>query len=280
MLYHTIPATSCGLLQTLAGSKYLSSLVKAIDLTPLCTSSDALISAFKIAERRDGLNISPIIRKRLNHDLYFPAGTARWYNAHALLHLAMLPNLETILYVCSKYRVDKRVAHYIRQYEPALPRLREIRLVHDNIPTNSSRFPWIIAMLTPRIERVYGCSIGWNLPLVRLQPPEQFALQHVELVDTSINHLELDDMLSRCPDLRTLRIAWGIGSQTTKDPLELNLLGDVLRKHKPKLTELALDPKEDDCLTPYLFSHPIGSLRELKWLKKLVVPFDVLVREK
>lgn len=94
-----------------------------------------------------------------------------------------------------------------------VPRLRDLRLRHWGGRSTTS-IAEVQTLPIACIEKLHGCGISWEVsPLDGAGRPSSMAerpnLRHIEMVDAAIHGHGVDDMLRRCPDLRTLHIVWG-----------------------------------------------------------------------
>ncbi|KAI0377599.1 hypothetical protein F5Y04DRAFT_173436 [Hypomontagnella monticulosa] len=278
VLYHTIPATSPQLLDTLSKHEYIAEMVKAIDLTSAAIPRDALRSAFEVARPR--LSISSDL---VDHLSLCIESTLPQTGAEDAMYLFLLPNLETLEY-CIDTAVDSIVVSYFEWMSQCdrVYQLRQLRLHHRDAQyaIHISNFEEI---LVPTIEILHGCGVSWEInPYKRSRPflpppymlPERLGLQHIELVDAMINSVGLTDLLSRCPNLHSLYIAWSGATQMPAFPLDFTAMGVAIRDHTQQLEKLVLDHPR------YKGANSIGrlgSLRTLMKLKAITLPQDMLV---
>lgn len=292
-LYHTLPITSGKLLATLAQSADLAKLVKAIDLsTTGCVDASSLRNALDAARSR--LSLSATFEQHLQHAIDGVGSNLTNTGAEAVLYLILLKNLETLEYrgnigtnaIVTEFFGGATAAAVAAAHEgegTQVPRLSELRLRHWD-GRNTTPIAEVQQLLVGSIEKLHGCGINWEVsPLNGAGRPSfmaaQLNLKHIEKVDVAINGYGLDDMLRRCPDLRTLRIVWGNPSRMPTFPLDFGTMGAALRRHARGLEKLTLDCLVDLSYTQGHSEGIIGSLRELTSLVSLVVAQDVLVGE-
>ncbi|CAJ2513546.1 Uu.00g016650.m01.CDS01 [Anthostomella pinea] len=208
-LYHTIPKTSAGLLRSLSRDVYLCDLVKAIDLTPF-VSENALREAFEIARPR--LRLPAEFGHRLLQDIDTAVGETNLTGESVLLVL-LLPNLEAVEIRRGTEMLGEIFSGLLGQSR--VPPLRLLRLRHWDT-NNFMRIKDFQQLLLPTDETLQGCALGWEIgppePLWKQLPlmAPRLSLRHIDLTDTAIDEHGLNDLLSRCPDLQTLRIKLAI----------------------------------------------------------------------
>ncbi|KAK8071661.1 hypothetical protein PG996_005009 [Apiospora saccharicola] len=131
-------------------------------------------------------------------------------------------------------------------------------------------------LLLPRLKNIYGQCVDLNTNLAARTARQSSSLIHDVLMQSLVEAAGISDLLRTCPLLQTLRIHWGestVGDVT----LEWDGFGHALREYGSNLEVLDLDCRE--CLTYDMdeWSGNIGTLRELRRLKHLSLPQDVLV---
>ncbi|KAI2614908.1 hypothetical protein GGR54DRAFT_323799 [Hypoxylon sp. NC1633] len=276
LLYHTIPIISEKLLENISKHAHLAELVRVIDLTPVRIPIHSLHNALRAAGPRVSLP-SDLEYRVKKHIFYNP----RERIAESLLYLICLPNLETLY-----YGIEDPVKSIILDvFRWIAERGRASRLRHLHLqcwaPKGTTHITDVQEFLLPTIETLRGFTLGWEInPESGYGPPERpfylmnrnrrLNLQHIDLVDTMINDKGFEDMLSRCPHLRTLRLIW---NEDIVDPLPLDLyaMGDAIRNLAPQLEMLILDPLGN--VDSY---GSLGPLHKLTRLKELAVPQLVL----
>ncbi|KAI1396577.1 hypothetical protein F4819DRAFT_504276 [Hypoxylon fuscum] len=289
-LYHTIPTTSVNLLHVLAGDAYLASLVKVADLTPLL---------MPIASLRQALDIT---LRRLTLPLYFKSGLQgaiegaeshndRYHNygVQVALHMALLPNLEAILYQSNNHLnhivmniicVTYGELYSLLKITPGvLSKLRHLFIYHcdpENPEVHSTQSFTFRGLLLPSLELLVGVGISWcqtpNLPPNLSLPHSNSRLEkvtHFMLYKSEISHIDFESMLVCMPNVQHLRITWG---KFRCFETNFDTMGDSLRRHGHSLRSLILDPMS--CLSWRARSTIgiVGSLRNLEQLQDLTVP--------
>lgn len=196
-----------------------------------------------------------------------------------MLHLLLLSNVETVEY-CSYSLTNATVMSFFADIPHArkLP-LREMRIRHWNAE-GTSRIDEVPTLLAPTVETLRGSAISWEMEdggqawgLKERLP----RLRYIDLVEGIVNHAGLADMLSRCPNLQTLRITWGTSIRNPEYTLDFTRMGEALRQYGGVLESLTLNCVDDFSYTQGDSVGRLESLRELTRLRVLRLPQDVLV---
>ncbi|ETS78284.1 hypothetical protein PFICI_10346 [Pestalotiopsis fici W106-1] len=161
---------------------------------------------------------------------------------------------------------------------PHLASLREVRIRNKLQEERLGLRPAGILALS-HIQSLQAQQVYWNFhDIDRKYPGAYLSVRSIDLSDSICNGPALSDMLSRCPELRELRIEWGLSFDDWEDELDFGSIGDALRRHGQRLEWLNLDCRE---AYPYGYSDDdlgsIGSLRALVNLKRLTLTHDMLI---
>ncbi|KAI1411048.1 hypothetical protein F5Y13DRAFT_166283 [Hypoxylon sp. FL1857] len=286
-LYHTITEQDAEkrapFLRTLSQNPHLAEMVRAIDLSRTYVSSQILEEAFETARGR--LNLSDKLKTRLSNN--FPSDDD---DTEIVLILSLLPNLE-LLELTRYYEPDRMTPQFFRDVAASLAstpekqsermrpfsRLQEIRLRHWDTEDSAEIFEFDDTLLQT-LHTLRGWAICWEIhPHVTRPPRRQLSLKHIDLRYSLCDAEGLSNMLSRCPDLRTLRFQWGSATVGGESALNFDQMGVALRKYAHNLEELVLDYREDQFYQEGDFTGKIGSLRELSCLKKIALTQNILV---
>ncbi|OTA88255.1 hypothetical protein M434DRAFT_399089 [Hypoxylon sp. CO27-5] len=253
LLYHTVPRqyndTNARLLQTLSRCPHLAEMVRSIDLEASEIPPPVLHESFEVA--RDRLNLpSSDIESELEDAL-----DSEESGADVVLILSLLPNLELLEYTCRYGEYDlilrflNEVAYSLIPGTPEtdsgevapLSRLGEVRLRHWDTEYTTSIFA-VEEFLLPTLHTLRGWSISWNEPRGTLEGLQtRLNLKHIYLDSTLCNAEGFKDLLSRCPDLQTLRIGWGSATVGDDSELDFQQIGVALRNHAHNLEEFTPD---------------------------------------
>ncbi|KAI1397160.1 hypothetical protein F4819DRAFT_503619 [Hypoxylon fuscum] len=279
VLYHTIPKISAKLLVNLVKYNSLAQMVKAIDISKSgLVPRDVLRDALEATRHRLFLPGLEDLERRL-----FQCIKARQnYMVEEVLFTILLPNVETVAYFIEEPENDILFDFFrCMARSDRLPQLRHLRLLCGS-GEDTMHISNVQEMLLPTIQTLRGCGICWEInPVEGGQPRPPYALsnrlglRHIDLVDAVINGTGLSDLLSRCRDLRTLRIVWGDDERMSFFRLDFGAMGTALRKHARQLEKLALDPLKDP-IYPEAAGR-LGSLHRLTKLKTLRIPQNMLV---
>ncbi|KAI0021198.1 hypothetical protein F4780DRAFT_305282 [Xylariomycetidae sp. FL0641] len=281
-LYHTIPTTSPQLLRTLSEHDELVNLVKEIDLTDYLYDYPGELEIEILERINSRLRLPEHFHQRMREFIADEQDSERRKLATNLIYLLLLPKLETIE-TCGYGSLTRDIGftEFSSQAgEVIVPQLRHLRLRHWD-----TEF-WVHIsevddLLLPSIETLFAYAASWELgeaPDGLSKTPSRLGLRHIEWIESAINSDGLEDLLRRCPKLRTLRIEWPDASRTPEWYLDFRGMGDSLRRHAVELEELYLDPSEHLGYQEGFNTgdNRIGSLRELSKLKKLDITHDVL----
>ncbi|KAI1134102.1 hypothetical protein F5Y05DRAFT_399687 [Hypoxylon sp. FL0543] len=283
LLYHTIPdqgvKTRTRLLRTLTQRPDLAEAVRAIDLDWKDVPANVLQDLFEA--RRGHLNLPENVETQLSDALR--AGNA---GAEVILILSVLPNIKLLEFACNHDAVAMVTRFFgdiagsleeqSGQKRP-LSQLKELRLRHWDTE-GATMIADVDDMLLPTVRILRGWAMNWEVYPGMLETPQrQLKLEHIDLSDSLCNAEGLANILSRCPDLRSLWIQWGSSTVGGGDELDFTRMGAALRAHGRKLEELMLDFREEFTYDQGEGIGRIGSLRELSSLKMLAIQQDVLV---
>lgn len=292
ILYHTIPSLRESqrylLLRTLVECPDLANSVRAIDLGEAYNSASEIQELFELARPR--LDISDNLAEKIIAD----AEEEEPGSDYSFI-LLLVPNIERLDLVCwygidlTMYDLIKETRNSSKGASVPLGRLREIGLRHGDTEGCTTLEPLGLLAL-PTLRTLRGHAMEWTTELQPEMDPEaeeiddekqyapRLALKHIDLTWSLCNEESLENMISRCPDLKTLRIEWGSATVGADDDLNFDGIGHVLREFGGKLEELTLD-----CRSAFMYedlgevTFEIGSLRELSCLRTLVLPHNILV---
>ncbi|KAI4593833.1 hypothetical protein KJ359_008874 [Pestalotiopsis sp. 9143b] len=276
------------LLRTLVECPDLANSVRAIDLGETYNSASEIQDLFELARPR--LNISDNLAEKIIGD----AEEEEIGSDYSFI-LLLVPNIERLDLACW-YGMDLTMHDLIKGTRDSsngaavpLGRLREIWLRHGDTEGCTTLEPLGLLAL-PTLRTLRGHALEWTTELQPEIDPEteetddekqyapRLALEHIDLKWSLCNEESLENMISRCPDLKTLRIEWGSATVGVDDDLNFDGIGHVLREFGGKLEELMLD-----CRRAFMYedlgeaTFEIGSLRELSRLRTLVLPHNILV---
>ncbi|KAM0426496.1 hypothetical protein ACHAPT_008187 [Fusarium lateritium] len=163
-----------------------------------------------------------------------------------------------------------------------LPHLRDVQLRAEN-PGKLLPFWQIEPMLLhPTLKTLRTDFVGWDRHDVsKFKWPNHISnLEHLELMDCSIDSEGLRSVLTRCTNLRQLSIQLDRVEGSADDPLpsglsiDLDEFGNILREHGRGLVSLDLDTQ--GYRRHGFINGSLGPLRELSSLRHLrVVPQDL-----
>lgn len=317
ILYGTIPITSSKFLLTIAGNASLASLVKSIDFLPSIKETSDLREALDIATSR--LSIPPEVTQWL-YQRFGLTSSFLCDNAEALLHLMLLPNLERVANLDPWMLNHDTVLDFFKEsgsfsnvqlndgsppfsvFKP--PKLLSLRLEHTDDEGTSHVYS-IQDLLKPRVQELHAIALAWYVPdFVDPDNTEDFAtpmrlsqrlgLRDITLWEADVDASGVEDMLKRCPNLRSLTIQWG-DLKRGESRLDFEWMGNAIRRYGTGLEDLYLDFRysfaynegEDEMdgkidYVPleegeYWLQGRLGSLRELVKLKSLGLQQEVML---
>ncbi|KAK8014934.1 hypothetical protein PG990_008230 [Apiospora arundinis] len=131
-------------------------------------------------------------------------------------------------------------------------------------------------LLLPRLRKFHGQCVDLNTELSTRTSQPASSLTHVVIAHSLAEAAGILDLLRVCPFLRTLRIHWGDSTVGDAAP-DWDEIGNSLREYGSNLEVLDLDCR--DCLMYDMgeCNGKIGSLRDLRRLRHLSLPQDVLL---
>ncbi|KAI0830009.1 hypothetical protein F5Y06DRAFT_208250 [Hypoxylon sp. FL0890] len=289
LLYHTIPY--CGLsrtrlLRTLVRYPHLAEKFRAIDLN--LTNGEGWVFDISLDAVRERL-LANNFRGKLEDVVNVPDASCE-----ICLVLSLLPNLELLEITCD-YDTNNMVSSFFRKVARPLvnapekqngqkhpfTQLQEVRLCHSDThdAQEATSIFLVDDILLPTVHTLRGWSISWEVhPNMSHISQTQLNLKHIYLTYSFCNAEGLVNLLSRCPDLRTLQIEWHEPTAGGSDELNFDKMGEALRNHAHNLEKLVLLYW---CGGGFAYARRgrIGSLRKLSCLKALTLQQDILVGE-
>lgn len=214
--------------------------------------------------------------------------------ANVPILLTLLPNLKCLdfaLYEMEMMNEFFQIAARLRRAGPdqadaendtpqdaqILPKLKEVCMRHWD--TENTLQAWSAADIVtyPGLERLYGFATEWVGPVPSAYASQKLELKKIDIRDSFMDDRGLESILTLCPQLSVLRVSWGESYMSDQD-MNLDAMGNALRKHGTNLKVLDLDPRT------WLRegAHPngrIGSLAALSRLKKLAITKKMLLGE-
>lgn len=285
LLYHTIPATSAKLLTVLSSRPQLAELVKAIDLTPANIHPEILDQALSTVYGSGLLDLTFACRLLrtiwdTNHDL-------KYQGTEVVTFLMLLPNLELLRYE-SIPASDITVGDFFNGQagQVRVPNLRKLAITDSDMGFGLLDRNSVQKMLQPTLEELHCISVPCEInpyPFNRtIWPGLALAVHYPNLQKIILSGVEIDggqmgELLSRTPNLQSLRINWPCPRQLQFN-VDLEPVGKALRKYGRNLKELELKHNCDH--SEYRFNGcSIGSLQELTKLHTLNIWQDIFIAD-
>lgn len=261
LLYHTVPVSSYPfvrfpLARTLIKCPHLAELVREVDIRVRYVRDSDLSDALEAALKTCPKHMAPFFQ--------FLLGRYRRQECSAIDHtaffLCMLPNLRV-----AELEADISTQPMLQMLaawpDILLPQIEDLRLNNCRVGSRAATRGLDYLIQLPSLRAWHGSGTLWD---EYRGPP--LGLRHLFLGAGEALDGGIENILSYCIHLETLQIR-----MARSDDLHLSLAGDALRKLGHTLENLCLGPLPD---RP---KGSMGSLRTLYRLKKLTIPWEMLV---